>query len=219
MNKLVIALLSTLLAASLNAQTTAFNDIDIINSLFGNIINSSYCIKISEPISAEVFNNDSVQYQNFLKTTVTSQNELDTLEKNIILSSDSLNDLDISNHRKLLKRQLQNKPLYRKLIRKYENKLKGCPILPDSMKMNGVQVLTNKFAVENSYSLTFGKTGNKLNLGFATFSRIYYDEKLNSGFFQFTYLGGPECGYNGYIFFSKDKENWKYEFTCYTGVF
>ena len=149
-----------------------------------------------------------------------TKTERDTIKKFITFNSDSLLKLEVKFSRKYLLNHFNRKSNEFKMIKKYNAILKPKKLIPELIKQKGI----NFFSISDTRKqglkyLKFGKNDSILNAGMIHFSRVYYSEKYNSGFFSFTYLGNSNCGNSSYIFFKKDNGKWIHSKTMYTGAF
>lgn len=176
-----------------------------------------YCHPI-RPLPDFCRDNDGTFCTDLRERTFTSQAEFDHSEKYVMVE-DSLPPLDLRSYAGFGHgpRQMPASDslfLLRAFIRQA-----GRLSRVDTILNNGVRVASwNRFRASFP-DLRHGKNRYFLNVGYFRFSRTLYDETVNQGVFSFLYLGGPECGYTGFCFFSRSASNWAFSRIYYTGDF
>ena len=189
---------------------------EVINMVFDSILNVGYChpiIKVSKNAELEYIN--AVRKRMFI-----SETERDTIQKFGIVDTKSRIQDDLKYHKELLHKELNGLISDSSFFHKMEFILNKRNLDSELIKKKGIELLTEETAEERGLNpKRFGKRNSLLNIGFVNFSRVYYSKKNNLGIFCYRYLGSPDCGYDGYVVFTKQNSNWTFKKMIYAGVY
>jgi hypothetical protein len=200
-----------------------FSEVEIFNSLLDSLYSIEYCHDIIRPPYYKCCDNDSLPLVDFVNCCQSSEipkeyrkyckgclNESDLKSlKQIIIVKDSLSKLDLTEHKKYLLSKIPKESDFYRLIKKSNFSIPTISFNSESLQQDNISFEKKSYYDNLGLTYIMGKYNNDFFIGYFSFSRVYFDELKNIGIFHFGYLGSPDCGYEEYILFYRDKQDFK----------